>query len=172
MRDNRLFTALVAAVLCVVAFLLGSFKDQNGPFEPIEPKVDTLYLHDTIRVQEPPKPAKVAELRDSLAIALGDSLRVALLAQLLDSLNDTPTVSIPLEQAEVRDSLYTAWISGYRPQLDSIEIYQTSQVVTIREKLPAPRWSIGIQAGVGITPKGVQPYIGAGISYRLPLTKK
>lgn len=172
MMDNRLFTALVAAVLCVAAFLLGSFKAKNGPFEPIEPKVDTLYIRDTIRVPQPPKPAKVAELRDSLAIVLGDSLRVALLAQLLDSLNDTPAVVVPREQAEIRDSLYTAWISGYRPQLDSIEIYQTTQTVTICNTLPAPRWSVGIQAGVGLTPKGVQPYIGAGISYRLPLSKK
>ena len=160
MSDNRLFTAIVAAVLCVAAFLLGSFKAKNEPLEPLFPQVDTLYLHDTIRVQTPPKPAKIVYLRDTV-------LRFC-----TDTLHDTVTVALPLEQAEVRDSLYTAWISGYRPQLDSIEIYQTTQTVTICHTLPAPRWSIGIQAGVGITPKGVQPYIGAGISYRLPLSKK
>ena len=26
-------------------------------------------------------------------------------------------------------------------------------------------WTIGLQAGIGLTPKGVQPYIGVGVSY-------
>lgn len=29
------------------------------------------------------------------------------------------------------------------------------------------RWNIGIQGGVGITPKGIQPYIGFGLQYNI-----
>ena len=37
---------------------------------------------------------------------------------------------------------------------------------TIGKQKPK-RWGIGVQGGVGITPKLVQPYIGIGVSYNL-----
>ena len=166
MEASKFLTIMIAAALVVASFICGRFY---GDLTRQEPEVVRDTIRDTIREPQPPKPAKIAELRDSLAIVLGDSLRVALLAQLLDSLNDAPAVVVPREQAEIRDSLYTAWVSGYQPALDSIEIYQ--QTVTITKTLPAPRWSLGIQGGVGITPAGFQPYLGVGISYRIPMGK-
>ena len=74
---------------------------------------------------------------------------------------DTIKVRLPIESKHYEDENYEAWISGYEPSLDSINIYHH----TI---MPKPkRWSIGVQGGVGITPKGVQPYVGVGVSYRL-----
>lgn len=74
---------------------------------------------------------------------------------------DTVMVRLPIESKHYEGGNYEAWISGYEPSLDSIKVYQ-------REVKPKQsRWSIGLQGGVGITPKGVQPYIGIGIGYRL-----
>ena len=74
---------------------------------------------------------------------------------------DTVMVRLPIESKHYEGKDYEAWISGYEPSLDSISIYN-------RTIMPKPkRWSIGLQGGVGITPKGVQPYIGVGVSFRL-----
>lgn len=74
---------------------------------------------------------------------------------------DTVMVRLPIESKHYEGEDYEAWISGYEPSLDSISIYNHTIV-------PKPkRWSIGVQGGVGMTPRGVQPYIGIGIGYRL-----
>lgn len=74
---------------------------------------------------------------------------------------DTVQVRLPIESKHYEGDSYEAWVSGYEPNLDSINVYNHTIV-------PKPkRWSIGLQGGVGITPKGVQPYIGVGISFRL-----
>ena len=74
---------------------------------------------------------------------------------------DTIQVRLPIESKHYTSVNYDAWVSGYEPSLDSIKVYQ-------REVKPKQsRWSIGLQGGVGLTPKGVQPYIGVGVSYRL-----
>lgn len=74
---------------------------------------------------------------------------------------DTIRVRLPIESKHYTAESYDAWVSGYEPTLDSIKVYQ-------REiKTKQSRWSIGLQGGVGLTPKGVQPYIGVGVAYRL-----
>ena len=74
---------------------------------------------------------------------------------------DTIRVRLPIESKHYTSINYDAWVSGYEPQLDSIKVYQ-------REVKPKQsRWSIGLQGGVGMTPKGVQPYVGVGIGYKL-----
>lgn len=74
---------------------------------------------------------------------------------------DTVQVRLPIESKHYEGENYEAWISGYEPSLDSIKVYQ-------REVKPKQsRWSIGLQGGVGITPRGVQPYVGIGVAYKL-----
>lgn len=74
---------------------------------------------------------------------------------------DTVQVRLPIESKHYTAESYDAWVSGYEPQLDSIKVYS-------REIKPKQsRWSIGLQGGVGMTPKGIQPYIGVGVGFRL-----
>ena len=74
---------------------------------------------------------------------------------------DTIQVRLPIESKHYTAESYDAWVSGYEPQLDSIKVYQ-------REVKPKQsRWSIGLQGGVGMTPKGLQPYVGIGVAYKL-----
>lgn len=74
---------------------------------------------------------------------------------------DTIRIRLPIESKHYTAESYDAWVSGYEPQLDSIKVYQREV------KTKQSRWSIGLQGGVGMTPKGLQPYIGVGVAYKL-----
>lgn len=75
------------------------------------------------------------------------------------------------EVKEYKDSTYYAKISGINAYLEEIEVYPKTitQYISNTEKvyIQPKKWSIGIQAGYGITPKGLQPYLGFGVSRRL-----
>lgn len=75
---------------------------------------------------------------------------------------DSVRVHLPITQKCYRDSTYTAWVSGYQPKLDSIHIYRPTITIATTKR---PKFTYGIQAGYGITPKGFQPYLGVGIGY-------
>ena len=86
--------------------------------------------------------------------------------------HDTLLVEVPVEQKRYDDSLYTAWVSGYQPQLDSIRLYQPEVVTTIERTIvkPAPRWSIGPSVGAGVSITGapqVGIYVGFTAQWRL-----
>lgn len=88
--------------------------------------------------------------------------------------HDTVTVDLPMERRIYKeDSLYYACVSGFRPSLDTLIVWPTITTITIREKerIPAPRWSIGATVGPSLitTPKGSLHAgfgVTAGISYR------
>lgn len=158
MDTPKALTLLAAAAFVVAAFICGRFC---GQISHDAPQVDTLTIHDTIRIQGP---------RDTLYLPSIDTIRIPVpVHDTLDRV-DTLWMELPRERVQVSDTAFTAWISGWRPALDSIEVYTTT--TTITKQLPAPRWSLGIQGGVGITPAGLQPYLGVGISYRIPLGKR
>lgn len=73
------------------------------------------------------------------------------------------------EQAYYEDSTYRAWISGYRPKLERLEIFPKTVIQTFtndicRTTTLRKRWGLGVQAGYGY-PGGW--YVGAGVSYNL-----
>lgn len=81
--------------------------------------------------------------------------------------NDSVSISIPITQSRYETEDYRAYVSGYNARLDSIFVTSRQTVVRIRDPAKKKRFSIGIQAGYGMTPKGFQPYIGLGVSINL-----
>jgi len=78
--------------------------------------------------------------------------------------NDTTSVIIPIMQKEFVTDNYRAYISGYKPNLDSLFFFVKPEPIKI--KIPKQkRWAFGIQAGATIGPKGINPYIGLGVTY-------
>lgn len=69
------------------------------------------------------------------------------------------------------NSTYDMQVSGINIELDWIKTYPKTitQYVNTKESIcvPPKKWSIGIQGGIGITPKGLQPYLGVGVTRRL-----
>ena len=79
---------------------------------------------------------------------------------------DSVEVELPITQTVYEDSTYRAWVSGFDARLDSIEVYRPIRYVTMTVKEPQSRWSWGLQMGMGMTPKGLQPYLGIGGEFR------
>lgn len=85
---------------------------------------------------------------------------------------DSIRVNLPITQKVYEDSIYKAWVSGYNPALDSIRIYQpvttiTHTITNTEVKYKTRRWGVGVQAGIGVTPTKVEPYIGIGVTYNI-----
>ena len=158
---------LVFAVLLLfnIVNAIGYFVNEHRNAHPSEMKVkvDTLFVYDTIFVEKPV--IKKVEIIDTLLlpVPITDTLM----------LHDTIFVHLPIEQRQYSDPRYTAWVSGYRPQLDSIRIYQQREFITkeIKTVTKSKRWGIGLQAGYGVSLHNGQvfpaPYIGVGLSYSI-----
>ena len=149
---------LLAALL--LAYCAGRNTAQQRAISSAIQQADTLVIHDTI-TREMPVYITNTRVRTEY-VPVRDTLR----------LHDTLFVPVTIEKRVYEDSLYRAEISGYKPSLDQIEIFQ--QTRTIVERVPVQerkRWGLGIQAGygVGIHSGAVYttPYIGVGVSYNL-----
>lgn len=86
--------------------------------------------------------------------------------------NDSLVV-LPIEIKTYEGKGYKAQISGYKPNLDWIELYPESRYITNETVIrkPTRRWGVGIQTGYGFASVSGKvtygPYIGIGISYNL-----
>ena len=165
MNEKALMWAMLIAAV-VLGSTIGFWFRGLLPSKPVDPIVqtDTLYFRDTIKVDKPvpvPKPYPVYLPADTV--------------RLVNVQHDTVEVIVPIEQKHYRDSLYDAWVSGYKPNLDSLHVYPVTKVVTttITTNAKTKRWGIGVQAGVGAQygtigkQMDVGPYVGVGISYNL-----
>ena len=85
---------------------------------------------------------------------------------------DSIQVPIPIIQKRYDDSLYTAWVSGYQPALDSILLHQCEITTTITKTIvkKAPRLSVGLSVGPGLSidsERHLGIYVGFTANYRL-----
>jgi len=152
-----LVAALLAALLLLSGYLLGKRTARATEPECIV-QVDTLRIKDTVLVDKP-VPVEVRVV-DTMLVAVADTIR----------LSDTVYLRLPREIKRYEDSLFRAQVSGYRPELDWIEVYpQTVYVTKNVITKDISRWGIGLQAGYGAYAAGGQvrlaPYLGVGISY-------
>lgn len=125
----------------------------------------TVTVTDTIPYYKPvAKDSLVVRYETVKLPAVRDTVRDSLIYK--DTLvHDSVNVILPITQKKYEDSTYTAWVSGFRPNLDSINIYRKTVYKTITEK--PRRFGIGVMGGYGYGTKGTTPFIGVGIYYRL-----
>lgn len=149
-----LVVCLVGLACLSLGYFLGSGRASS--VSPT-PQRDTLVIRDTVRL-ETPKPITETIIRID-TLTLSDTLR----------LSDTVYVEIPITSKVYEDSLYKAWVSGYRASLDSIEVYPVRTVETVYvPQVKRTRWGIGLQVGIGTDLRGGwMPYVGVGVSYNL-----
>lgn len=157
MEMNKGTIVISVAVLLglVGAFIFGRHTAPKPEPVVIE-KTDTLTLWDTITID---KPIYVKErVVDSIYVPMADTVLV--------SRNDTTFIVLPRTQKEYSDTLYHAWVSGYQPSLDSISVFQRTEYITTTITAKPKHWhiTVGPQAGIGLTPKGWQPYLGGGVT--------
>lgn len=85
--------------------------------------------------------------------------------------HDTVWVTVPRTQKRYQDSTYTAWVSGYEPRLDSIEVYRKTVFVTKTEegRVKNRRLTFGLTGGFGYGLINRKPdlFVGVGATIRL-----
>lgn len=84
---------------------------------------------------------------------------------------DSIEVPLPVEQKRYDDSLYTAWVSGFEPSLDSIRLYQPEIITTVTKTIvkPTPRLMLGpsVGAGYGLYHKTLDVYVGFNLTWNI-----
>lgn len=128
------------------------------PTEPTVPKAE-------IEVFEP---GRLSEVMDGYAVNKGGSeaQETGKTAR-----KDTVWAVVPRTQKRYVDSTYTAWISGYEPRLDSIEVYQKTVVVTksVERRGKSKRFSVGLTGGFGygLFTRKPDVWVGVGCTWRM-----
>ena len=160
-------SALKGILLGACAVLLGGLLFFLGRWTAPAPEesvktitvTDTLIVH-TITVKPVPQTRVV---RDSIYVTVRDTLTV----------RDTCYMALPLEVKTYQDEHYYAEISGYQPNLDRIDIFEQTKIITNDKTTTVTRktrWGIGIQVGAGVTidkqPEW-RPYVGVGLHYNI-----
>ena len=159
---KRAFLVALGLFLAAVAWIA------FGP-HPAQPQPQIIETHDTLW-----RDTTINQPTPSASTQTGRTVFIPYIVERTDTLHDSDTiaVSVPIEQKRYDDSLYTAWVSGYEPALDSIALHQPEVVTTIERTIikPAPRWSIGPAVGAGISITGERQagiFVGFSAQYRL-----
>ena len=147
---------VIALALIAAAFLLGR-RSVKPEIVKIHRK-DTVVVRDTVRETVlVPKVRYLTRVDTVLLPVPGDTVEVPVL--------------VPISRKVYEGEDYRAVVSGFRASLDTLDIFRKTQTVTntVVQRVEVPgkpkRWGIGVSAGYALTPQGVKPYIGAGISY-------
>ena len=91
-----------------------------------------------------------------------------------DTVHDSIEVPVPIVQKRYDDSMYTAWVSGYEPALDSIRLHlpEVQTVITRTVVKSSPLITFGIQAGAGWGVFHRQPDVYIGFGGQINLWRK
>lgn len=161
-RLTDLLWFLIAAVIgAAVALWADRRNPTEGPATVVITQIDTLVVRDTITAYKP-VPFNVYVV-DTMYVPVP-----------VPGKKDTVWAQLPREAKVYQDSTYRVVISGYRPSLDTIDVYRNTLYIdkTQTVYIEPSRWSLGVQAGYGASKDGLSPYIGLGVQYRLLPLKK
>ena len=146
---------------CIIALLLVASIVANVWLMNRDPVKETTTVHDTIW-----KDTSIYEPQPAETINTGRVVYIRVPYPETDTIHDSIEVSVPIMQKRYDDSLYTAWVSGFHPNLDSIRLHQREIVTTVTKYVekPAKRLAIGPSIGVGYGFINGKPDIFAGVT--------
>ena len=117
-----------------------------------------------------PRPKKIDDTE--LSNGIPDSFPN--LSQNIPNAETEDSLELEITQKVYSDSTYTAYVSGYRPSLDSIFVRQKVITNTIHEKETIEvkkfrRWNLGLIGGYGygFQSKTFEPFIGVGVTWNI-----
>lgn len=171
----------------IVLAVLAASIAMNVWFWTSEPEIETILKRDTVwRDTTIYEPQAVETINTGRVVYIrvpvksgggltGDSPRCATAVSQAGTVpmsrEDSIDVPIPIVQKRYEDSLYTAWVSGFEPNLDSLRLHmpeiQTTVTKTVYE--PTPLLTLGVQVGGGYGLIHRQPDIYVGIGGQINL---
>ena len=128
---------IIGVLLLIIGVVIGWLCRPNHIRDVTKKVTDTLVVRDTHIIE---KPILIEQtVRDSLLVQVHDTIRI----------NDTIFVVLPIEKKIYKGEDYLAEISGYKPNLERIEVYP--KTTTIREVVPqmvspTNRLALGVEA--------------------------
>ena len=152
---------MILSVVVVILLVISVRNCRRPTVRDVFEQVDTVVVRDTVRdTITVPRKVYVARIDTCWLHAAADTVYVS----------DTVRVFVPIERKEYATEEYRAVVEGWHPTLVEMEVYPKTKMVTryiTRETVRKTRWGIGVQAGYGISDRGVSPYIGLGINYNI-----
>lgn len=149
---------IILLLICLVGSFITGYHVRGTCVKNAQVRSDTIVVIDTIR-DSIPYPIyetviqTVPELFPVYITLEGDTVREPIY------------VSVPITQKEYLSDNYHVWVSGYKPSLDSIDVFPKTTYITKQQSIR--RWGLGIIGGYGIGKNGFSPYLGVGLYYKI-----
>lgn len=160
------FWIVVAVLVVSIAINVWQWRHQ--------PKAETIVEYDTVwrdSIIREPLPSETINTGRVVYLRIPvpgerDTLR--------DTIRDSIDVLVPIMQKRYDDSLYTAWVSGYEPNLDSIDLRlpTITEIATKTIIKPSPLITFGVQVGGGYGVFNRQPDVYVGVGGQINLWRK
>jgi len=155
---TRWRVVLLLFVLTIIVFAFFTGKRYAESNQHVLTDTIIVVKIDTIKID---KPVYITEKAiDTLFLVINDTIRI----------NDTLYQTLPITQRMYeKDSIYKAWVSGYRPQLDSLLVFPKTITKTVTNTINqnSSKFGIGVTAGYGVSKTGLSPFVGVGVYYRI-----
>jgi hypothetical protein len=158
---------IILAAVAILCLLCGFFVAKGMYDRPLDESVsrDTVTLHDTVPDYHPvPKDSvRLKYVTRWLPRAVHDTVFAGDYAQnTVEIMHDTVAVQVPITSKHFSGKNYDAYVSGFEVNMDSIFVYNETQLITetITRMKPPNKWSLSVNAGVdyGTTSKFWMPY--------------
>ena len=163
-KYKDIIICVLSALCCAMVFFIifDNKTSQNANKGANIKSIDTVVVRDTLRIEIPVEKIK---FKDRIVI---DTLYLP-----------TPqdTTALTIEQKHYQDSISDIYISGYQPQIDSIQYHIPYKTVYVDKVVEVPqqrKWyedrfviSAGVYAGYGLFNKQPDVFVGLGVGVRL-----
>ena len=158
---------IILAAVALLCLLCGFFVAKGMYDRPLDESVsrETVTLHDTVPDYHPvPKDSvRLKYVTRWLPRAVHDTVYPENYAQdFVEIMHDTVAVQVPITSKHFGGKNYDAYVSGFEVNMDSIFVYNETQLITetITRMKPPNKWSLSVNAGVdyGTTSQFWQPY--------------
>jgi hypothetical protein len=155
---KQLISYIIVAILAIVAFNsirknTHSVEKQDVVKEVVTIDTMTICKIDTVTIYEPKYITQNVIKHDTLFV-IKDSI-----------------VYLPITQRYYSEpNLYDLWISGYKPQLDSIKTYNKTEYKTVEKvierEIVKNKYELYLNGGLNIISKDLMPWIGVSLMTR------
>ena len=159
---NIAIVVLAILVLGLSFFLCVNFHKNNNNPEAKTVKTDTLYIRDTIEVEVP---------KDSIVY------RDRKVTDTLYLPTPKDTTPLPIEQKHYEDSIADIYISGFQPNIDSINYHIPTKTIYVEKTIEiekTKKWyddrfcfTLGVYGGYSPIYNNFDVIVGGGLSIRI-----